>query len=192
MRLLLLLFITVLLWFSDTAAQQPVAKVPPVTAVQHIKKLRDGNLLVMLPEDSPMPRPNVSSEKYYSLVKAFSENYKFSKVYFFYRVDARLLRKRDGRVRMFNSKWERVSIDTLAGKDYYISTINFSEEVNLPALAILDSAFQHLPHPFPNPVRIYASVPLLEVPIHTAVYKLDLRLRDFSKSKLDTPPKPRK
>jgi hypothetical protein len=177
MPLLSFLF-AALIWLLHPPVHQ---QTPKAEAALHIKKLSQGNLLVMLPEDSPLPGTDLANKKYATMVKAFTENYKFSNVYFFYRVDARLLRKRDSRTRLFNKKWERVAIDTLRGKDFYISTINFTEEVDLPALAVLDSTFQHLPHPFPNPVRIYSSVPLLEVPISTAVLKLNLRLSDFAK-----------
>lgn len=119
------------------------------------------------------------------LIQAFSENYNYSKVLFFYSDDAEAIKNKKYTSSLFTADMKPIQEFKYSKQEVFIARIGSTLESTLAiaTLVLYDAEFDQLERPFPYYVRTYEGLSFLERSKKNLVTRLNKKLLRFKKSK---------
>lgn len=118
------------------------------------------------------------------LIRAFSENYHYSKVLFFYSDDADAIKNKDYTSHLFTADMKEVKQFNYNEDEVFIARIGSTLESTLAiaTLVLYDAEFDQLEKPFPYYVRTYEGISFLKRSKKNLVTRLNSKLMKYKKS----------
>ena len=164
-------------------------------AAQHLQNLKNGILIVRLRSDQKkieklkefidkanQPSTKAKYEKMLDevtnkqlkderdIINAMKQNYSWSDFVFMY--DYQTPNFTDGRVTFFSDEDQKVTLESLGPRDFYILSAGLSDANGTDVIEILDNSLNPIPHPFPGTVSITGFQKLISLFSSSDMYSL--------------------
>lgn len=162
-----------------------------------VKDFSNGVLLVRLnsgskqlefykekyPEKAQKLAEKIDSENQ-ELMTAFSEQYKYSKVLFFYSDDAESIKNRNYKAKLFTADMSPVKEFDYKADEIFIARLGstFESTLAIASLVLYNADFNQLEKPFPYYVRTYEGIGFLERSKKNLISRLNTKLMKYKKT----------